>query len=209
MNLKISQYSRIENKELWLNDALLFKSDEEKVGKVFKSIYKFLELKYPKYHKMDKLCKLGFLSSEALLKNFKISETYSEDEVAVVLANSNSTINIDSEYYDSIKDKDNYFPSPALFVYTLPNIVVGEIAIRNTFRGEIGFLVQEKFDSNAILSYVKNLFETQNTKACITGWVDIDEKNQYKTVLFLVEKAENSKDNITFDKENLEYIFNR
>jgi hypothetical protein len=39
--------------------------------------------------------------------------------------------------------------------------------------------------------------------------VDIDEKNQYKAVLFLVEKAKNSEDNITFDEENLENIFNR
>ncbi len=208
MNLIISQYSKIENKELWLNNELLFKSEEEKVSKVFKSMYQFLELKYPKYHKMDKLCKLGFLSSEVLLKNLNLADKYSEEEVALVFANSNSTINIDNEYFDSIKNKDDYFPSPALFVYTLPNIVIGEIAIRNTLRGEIGFLIQEKFNSEAIIAYVKNLFQTQNTKACITGWIDIDEKNQYKTVLFLIEKAENSKDNITFDKENLEYIFN-
>lgn len=208
MTLYVSQYSKIENKELWVNDSLVFKSEEEQVGKIFKSMYKFLGTKYPKYHKMDKLCKLGFLSSEAILKDANLSEKYKEDEVAVVLCNSNSTINIDTEYYDSIKDAKNYFPSPALFVYTLPNIVIGEIAIRNTLRGEIAFLIQERFNAKAITSYVHNLFNDNKTKACLTGWVDIDEKNQYKTVLFLVEKGKNSEDNITFDKENLENIFN-
>lgn len=208
MKLNITKYSKIEEKQLWVDGKIKFKSDEEKTRKVFKSIYQHLDIQYPKFHKMDKLCKLGFLASEALLQNQNLQNQYLPEEIALILCNSNSTINIDTVYYNSIKNKNDYFPSPALFVYTLPNIVIGEIAIRHIFRGEIGFLIQQKFNAEMLVKYLEDIFLDATTKACITGWVDINEKNDYKTVLFLVEKDNFSNDNITFDVQNLETLFN-
>lgn len=208
MQLFITKYSKIEDHKLSVNGQETFSSDEQQVGKVFKSIYKHLDLKYPKYHKMDKLCKLGFLAAETIFQDQAITQKYLPEEIAVVLSNSDSTINIDSQYQNSIQNKNDYFPSPSLFVYTLPNIVIGEIAIRNGLKGEIGFLISEKFSAKTLKNYVENIFKEEGTKACLTGWVNIDERNRYKSVLFLIEKADNSQDNITFDAENLETLFN-
>ncbi|MEJ0079473.1 MAG: hypothetical protein WDM78_00555 [Puia sp.] len=52
--------------------------------------------------------------------------------------------------------------SPALFVYTLPNIVIGEISIRRHFKGENAFFVFKQFDGNFIEKYVRGLFEKQS-----------------------------------------------
>ena len=208
MKLVITKYSKIENRTLSIDGNVIFESADTQVGKIFKSIYKYLDIKYPKYHKMDKLCKLGFLTAETLLQNSAVLEKYKSEEVALILSNSNSTINIDTDYQDSIKNKENYFPSPSLFVYTLPNIVIGEIAIRHQLKGEIGFIISEKFNAHQLKNYIENVFKEQTTKACLTGWVDIDKKNRYKSVLFLIEKEDNSQDNITFDAENLELFFN-
>ena len=43
-------------------------------------------------------------------------------------------------FQETIQHADSYYPSPALFVYTLPNIVTGEIAIRNKYYGETSFV---------------------------------------------------------------------
>ncbi len=208
MGLYITKYSKIENNSLSINGKIVFNSEEQQVGKIFKSIYKFLDIKYPKYHKMDKLCKLGFLTAESIFQNQNFNKKYLPEEIAIILSNSNSTINIDTDYQDSIKDKNNYFPSPSLFVYTLPNIVIGEISIRHQLKGEIGFLIQEKFNGEILENYINNIFTDQSIKACLTGWININEKNEYKSILFLIEKEDYSKDNITFDAENIKSLFN-
>ena len=82
---------------------------------------------YPKFFKMDSLCKLGFIGSELLLKGINAEE---KENAAIILFNRNGSLITDRNYQKTITD-DNYFPSPALFVYTLANIVTGEIAIRN------------------------------------------------------------------------------
>ena len=57
---------------LGLNNAL---APEDRL----KDIYKTLGLKYPKFYKMDSLCKLAYLSSEVLFQDLNLDEsTYLE-----------------------------------------------------------------------------------------------------------------------------------
>ena len=108
--------------------ALLFESTQRTDVNLFlKEIYKYLELSYLKFFKMDHLSKLGFLASELLLREIP-NEHF--DHMDLFLACSSSSLDSDMEYQKTIRDKENYFPSPSVFVYTLPNIVIGEIAIR-------------------------------------------------------------------------------
>src|SRR6185503_17555551 len=84
--------------------------------------YDWVQLMYPKYYKMDRLSKLGLLASEILLKEYK-----RDASTAVVLSNAHSSLDTDLRFWESAKTQ----ASPSLFVYTLPNIVAGEICIRN------------------------------------------------------------------------------
>jgi hypothetical protein len=164
------------------------------------AVYTYAEISYPKFHKMDQLCKLGFLTTELLLKDIGHSNKYGETETGLVLSNANASLDVDLKYVKTIQAG----ASPALFVYTLPNIVIGEISIRHHFKGENAFFVFKQFDGNFIVEYVNGLFENNLIKNCICGWVDIL-KEDYRALLFLVE-TDSPENAITFTADNLNQL---
>jgi hypothetical protein len=190
MELRITSYCRIKNKEIVLNGIPQFKAQEKKFAEFSKEAYQHINLNYPKFFKMDNLSKLAMLNSELLLQDAKLLEKYKPDEIAVFICNSTSSLDTDRKYTQSIQDKYNYFPSPSIFVYTLPNILVGEICIRNNFKGENSFFVFEKFEAEFAESQVVQLFVSERCKACIMGWIDF-EYEQDDALLCLIEKSDN------------------
>jgi hypothetical protein len=155
------------------------------------SAYQHFGFQYPKFYKMDHLGKLGWLAAELLLSKGFNPGLYQPEDIAVVLSNSNASLDTDYKYMETVKE----IPSPAVFVYTLPNIMIGEICIRHKFKGENAFFVFESFDAGFIHQYVRDLMENATARACICGWVDVLGA-EYKAVLFLVEKVASS---IPFD----------
>jgi hypothetical protein len=185
---------------IYKNEVPVFEDRGTDLPGFLLSAYQGLSLNYPKFYKMDKLSKLGWLASEVLLNGTSIKQ-YQPEEVGLILSNANASLDSDQKYIQSVSD----IPSPALFVYTLPNIMIGEICIRNNFKGEDAFFIFEKFDAAFIETYVNDLLNKDILKACICGWVDVLGED-YKAVLFLVEKEE--KDNsVPFTKKNLDTIF--
>ena len=148
------------------------------------SVYQHTGVQYPKFYKMDNLSKLGWLACELLLRQGFRRTDYEPEEVAVVLSNANASLDTDYKYFATVKD----IPSPAVFVYTLPNIMIGEICIRHQFKGENAFFVFESFNAAFLAQYVHGLMESGSTRACICGWVDVLGE-EYKAALFLVEEA--------------------
>lgn len=198
----ISKYCIIKPHEVIVDGKLIF-SDPEKseFGAFMKSVYKFHEIQYPKYFKMDNLCKVAFIAAEIVLQGNEHIKEIDPTKVGVILQNSHSSIDTDSKYNDTIKDKSNYFPSPAVFVYTLPNVMIGEICIRNKFQGENTCFIAKEFDVEFITDHVNELLDSGKLDACITGWADFAD-GEYSAILFLVEKnKENKKDNISFKPE--------
>lgn len=183
------------------NGKTIFENKHADLQGFLLSAYNYFGLNYPKFYKMDNLSKLGWLASEILLKdNFK-TEKYLPDETGLVLANANSSLDTDLKYFETVKD----IPSPSVFVYTLPNIMIGEICIRNNFEGENAFFVFDEFDADFMEQYVSNLINNNILQVCIFGWVDVL-KEDYKAVLFLVEK-ERSEQACLFTQDNINTIF--
>lgn len=139
---------------------------------------------YPKFFKMDSLCKLGFIGAELLLKGISAEE---KENAAIILFNRNGSLITDRNYQKTITD-DNYFPSPALFVYTLANIVTGEIAIRNKIYGESSFYVLNNPDVDLMNDIINNAYLTSSPTFILTGWVDFDYEQNYEAKLKLVTK---------------------
>ncbi|MBS1531224.1 MAG: hypothetical protein JSU01_13040 [Bacteroidetes bacterium] len=181
----------------------LFENKAADVQAFLLAVYQHFGLNYSKFYKMDNLSKLGWLASEVLLDNTLKKGDYQPEEVGLVLANRNSSLDNDLKYFDSIKD----IPSPSLFVYTLPNIVIGEICIRSHFKGEHAFYIQENFDAGFIENQVNYLLNNNILQACICGWVDIL-ADHYKAALFLVGK-QNNDGAIPFSAENMNAVFNQ
>jgi 3-oxoacyl-[acyl-carrier-protein] synthase-1 len=139
---------------------------------------------YPKFFKMDGLCRLGFIAAELLLKDKTAEE---RENAAITLFNRNGSLVTDRNYQHTISD-GNYFPSPALFVYTLANIVTGEIAIRHKIYGETSFYILSDYDEAAINETVENAFLTSSPSFILAGWVDYNNDTDYLANLKLVTK---------------------
>jgi len=185
------------------NGVKVFENNNTDLAGFLISIYQHFKLNYPKYYKMDNLSKLGWLTAEILLKGSFDKERYKPEEIGIVLANANSSLDDDIKYFETTKD----IASPSLFVYTLPNIVIGEICIRYNFKGEHAFFIQEAFDAGFMKQQVDYLFDKNILQACICGWVDVLEQ-EYRAVLFLVEK-EKREGAFLFSSENMKSIIDQ
>lgn len=184
----ISAFCSIGAGQVNINHSITFSDSTIPVAPdFFKAVYKHYQLGYTKFYKMDNLCKLAFLTSELLLKNNPVTGRYASDRIAIITSNSASSLDIDEEHQRSINDEQNYFPSPAAFVYTLPNILIAEIAIKHVIKGENAFFIFEKFNPDFMCEYADLLLNTGKADCCISGWVDFYEGN-YRAFLYTVEK---------------------
>ena len=182
----ITRSSTISKGAVFKDGVKVFENTHACLAEFLVSIYQHYQLHYPKFYKMDNLSKLGWLAAEILLQDNFQKENYRPEDVGLILANANSSLDDDLKYFETTKE----IPSPSLFVYTLPNIVIGEICIRNNFKGEHAFFIQDTFDADFIEKQVNYLLDKNILQACICGWVDVLEQ-EYKAVLFLVEKEGN------------------
>ena len=140
---------------------------------------------YPKFFKMDTLSKLGFLLTEMLVHDEPDRFTFREDRAVLVFSREGCVAN-DRHYAESMKD----FPSPALFVYTLPNIVSGEISIRNKWGGESSAYVLASYDEARIWDLVRQAFQDKCTQSALVAWIDCTSDNEWLTNSWLVDKTE-------------------
>jgi 3-oxoacyl-[acyl-carrier-protein] synthase-1 len=136
---------------------------------------------YPKFFKMDTACKLGFLLAEQLADEPRF--TPREDRAVLMFSTCGSLCN-DRHYEETVRE----FPSPSLFVYTLPNIITGEIAIRNKYEGETSAYVLERFDPETFVALVEQAFQDAVTESAVCGWVDVRADDDFTAFAFLVER---------------------
>lgn len=141
---------------------------------------------YPKFFKMDTLSRLGFVASELLLEAEGNERFVEREDRAVVMVNRSSSLSTDRRYQQTICS-DDYYPSPAQFVYTLPNIVTGEIAIRNKYYGETAFYVVDRKDDEAICRLLAQCALDEQTVSAIGGWLECSSDDEFEAEIFIVE----------------------
>ena len=144
---------------------------------------------YPKFFKMDTLSKLGFVASELLLQAEGADRFVPREDRAVMFFNRSASLQADSAYQDTIQDPNNFYPSPAAFVYTLPNIVTGEIAIRNKYFGETSFIVLPENNPQIIARELQSAFLDPTTTSILRGWLDCTDENHFEAQLYLIFKS--------------------
>lgn len=157
---------------------------------MLKELYRAAKCDYPKFHKMDSLGKLGFIASELLLNAEAQAENTTRftpcADRAVVLAGRSASICTDRIYQQSIQDRTNYYPSPAAFIYTLPNIVTGEISIRNDYHGETSYFVQETPEN--VEQLMAQCLQSSGANSVIGGWIDIEKEDKFEANLIIMTK---------------------
>lgn len=179
----------LDQRKLWEGKEELGEQEGKEHHSLLTSLYKQMIGNYPKFYKMDGLSRLGFVASEILL-NAEKGET--DKERAIIFFNHSSSIASDRNYKESINDKNNYFPSPSIFVYTLPNIVTGEIAIRNHFHGETSFFILPDKDERMMEEILQASCRDAQSKSFLTGWIDYEDERHFEADL-KIKKMRNYK----------------
>lgn len=199
----ITSYTCLRNNHLSLKGETVFEKEAVSTTDFLQSAYEALTVNYPKFFKMDSLCKTGFLATELLLQNQGVKERFKAEEIAIVISCANSSLDTDLRYEHSIAEG----ASPALFVYTLPNILIGEIAIRNGIKGESACFVFDIFDAPFQTNYINGLFESGKIKACISGWADfIDDKAE---AFFCLAEINDNNNQLKHDSLTVSKIFSQ
>lgn len=127
---------------------------------------------YPKFYKMDGLSQLGFVAAELLLSGIE-----DKSEFGVSLVTRCGCLFTDLAFIETVAHNSNFYPSPSLFVYTLPNIVAGEIAIRHGIYGETCvYMANDRDEAEVIFDTVPN---------GIVGWIDYAGPDDFYCEIFL------------------------
>lgn len=201
-NYYITSYCQIKNQQVSLNGNVVFRGDSDSFSDFIKSAYRAEQTNYPKFFKMDNLSKLGFLAADILLKNENLNKD-EDNDIALVFSNRASSLDTDRLHQELIQDKSNYFPSPAIFVYTLPNICIGEISIKYKLFSENSFFIFDALNAEHLATYANSLLDDNKADQVLCGWVDFD-TNQYEAFLYLVSKSGKTKHN----KEQITTLYN-
>lgn len=199
----IHSFCTIQNNQITLNGEVIFETEATEFNDFSKKAYKQFDVNYPKFFKMDNLSKVSFLGADLLLK--PIIDNTKENNIALLFANKSSSLDTDVKYQESIADADNYFPSPAVFVYTLPNICLGEISIKHQLKSENSFFIFDAFNSSFMENYANILLNTNKAEKVLCGWVEYFNE-EYKAFLYLVTKNEET---IEHNTNNIEIAFNK
>jgi hypothetical protein len=207
--LTISSFSSVTGKEVVVNNKVIYTCSSGLFRDLSNDIYTKFSIDYPKFHKMDNLSKLGFISVELLLSGNNLNHKYGGEEIGVIFMNAASSLDTDRRHQDTLSDREHYFPSPSVFVYTLPNVVIGEISIRHKFYGEGNFLISEKFNPDFLTVYIEELFNSNAIQCCIAGWVEFDGA-EFESLVFLIEKQDKTDTGIiNFEPEAIRIIYEK
>lgn len=158
----------------------------EKGKNMLTQLYKQYIGDYPRYYKMDILSKVAFICSELLLQAEGTRDKHKEDR-AVILFNHSSAVVSDRNFLATIADE--FYPSPSVFVYTLPNIATGEIAIRNGYHGETSFYILPSKSAEIMNKIIDASFRDKAIQSAITGWVDCDDENNFLAEMRIAVKG--------------------
>ena len=194
---QIVPFCSIQNNKIILNGKSVFETDSDSFADFSKKAYQEFEMNYPKFFKMDNMSKLAFIGAELLLKS-KINPKQ-ENNFALVLSNNSSSLDTDVKYQKSISNPAEYYPSPAVFVYTLPNICLGEISIRHQLKSENCFFIFEQFNPEFLSHYANVLMQTKKAEKVLCGWVEYFEE-EYSGFLYLLENEGDLQEQLKFIK---------
>lgn len=150
--------------------------------------YRSLGAPNMRFSKMDDLTKLGYVAAEKLLTTDDLLRKYDPARVGIVLSNRSASLDTDIRHQRIVESCPEEGTSPAVFVYTLPNIVLAEISIRHGIKGEgLFFLEPAPVSDGFAMEYARQLIATGVLDAVICGWCELLDAND-EVKLNLLEK---------------------
>jgi hypothetical protein len=199
MSVRYSTYCTIKNDKVWIDGLSFFTGDPTSEKDFLRQVYHYLNLDYPKFYKMDNLSKLGILGVEIVRHKMPWLDNLSDESIALVFQTVMGCLESDLQHQ---KNLENSAASPSVFVYTLSNIVIGEISIRNKWYGESICLMGRSSDLSDLVSYSKSLILNNKAQLVLAAIID-SVHDQHTLNMFVVEKSTSGEE---FSEENLKKI---
>lgn len=176
---------QISQGQVNVDETSAFVSSQTDFHTFSREAFKSREEANMKFYKMDDLCKLGYLASAWLLDGIE----YGEEECGIVMSGKYGCLDTDIRHQQIIDSEGDSSASPAVFVYTLPNVVAAEISIRHHIKGEnIWFWSEDKTMSD-IKKYASIMTASRDLKYCIAAHIDFI-NGDYFAIFELLENTD-------------------
>ncbi|MDM1533845.1 3-oxoacyl-ACP synthase [Myroides marinus] len=200
----ISKWCTVSDETVSRLDQVVFEGEKGDFAAFAKAYYKANEIDYPKFFKMDALSKLAFIGSECLLMDEEFEKPSSD--IALLFSNASSSLDTDLKHSESIVDKESFYPSPAVFVYTLANICLAEVSIKHKLQSENTFFVSPRFDIDLMYAQASYILETNRVKQVLCAWVEYLE-GTYQFFGYMVSPYKQGE--VEHTRENIKKIYKR
>lgn len=168
VNADVLRTVLVESSCILLNDKEVYSSDSDDFQDFIRSAFKAVCAPNMKFYKMDSLSKLGYVASEVLLDGIE----YGEEDCGLILSGVYGSLDTDIRHQQIIDTETDASASPAVFVYTLPNVVEGEISIRHHIKGENTWFWSDDRSLSDVRGYAELSMSAQDMKYCIVGHID-------------------------------------
>lgn len=154
--------------EVIVNDSVVFSDKSADFGTFIREAFKSRGENNMKFYKMDDLCKLGYVAVAWLLDGIE----FGEEECGMVLSGKYGCLDTDMKHQQIIDKEGDAASSPAVFVYTLPNVVAGEISIRHHIKGENTWFWSDDRTMSDLKHYASLMAGASDLRYCIIGHLD-------------------------------------
>lgn len=160
-----------------------------------------MEVKLPRFVRMDRSSKLVSIAAAPFFKAEGALTTYPKDRIGMVIMGTHGSMDTDQRYLDQLQAENH--ASPGLFVYTLPNIALGELSIQHGLHGSGLCLLSDSPDVDQMKNACEILLHDHGMEAVICGWANIFAGSAAATFMVVTTGKDGN-----WDNDELERIFN-
>ena len=180
---EVAKRLRLTPEGLWLDDQAV--PLEARGAALVTEIFKKFLADGSRFFKMDLYSRLAYVGTSLLAKD-ALAACDPEDR-AMVIFTENGSVLADRKHLSTFSNPEEFFPSPAVFINTLPNVVLGEIAVKNDIKGETTLVLLPRRDEAAMHRIVEATTAATKPSALLCGWVDCAGEDSFVADLKLMK----------------------
>ena len=148
-------------------------------------IYKKYIADGSRFFKMDLYSRLAYVGTSLLAKDSL--EGHDPEDRALFVFTQNGSVLADRKHLSTFSNPEEFYPSPAVFINTLPNVVLGEIAVKNSIKGETTLVLLPARDEAAMDRIMDATVTATRPAVVIYGWVDCAAEDDFIADLKLMK----------------------
>ncbi len=165
----------------------------------------------PRWGRLDRYSKAGLIAASLAIKDAGLDNGTGPTETAIIVSTFNGSIEVDYKYYETVLPQAGLLASPNLFAYTLPNCMLGEIAIRYGFTGPAMVVSQLAADMLKGVLFGSQCLYSGLSKQVLAGYCNVEHgldpiNTGFRPgAIFLVMQKATGKSSLAYDGTNLLY----